>query len=78
MMLGTSHVLPADMLSEWFGIYQIGQRVASRFTDRSQRVYIAGDVRCHSSCSNRVDMLTQTGESHSFSKSGPRHEHINA
>ena len=29
---------------EWFGIYQIGQRVANRFTDDSQRVLIAGDA----------------------------------
>ncbi|KAG9952097.1 phenol 2-monooxygenase, partial [Aureobasidium melanogenum] len=29
---------------EWFGIYQIGQRVASRFTDNSGRVFIAGDA----------------------------------
>ncbi|CAI6331437.1 unnamed protein product [Periconia digitata] len=29
---------------EWFGRYQIGQRVACRFTDPEQRVYIAGDA----------------------------------
>ncbi|KAI5365049.1 Putative FAD-binding domain, phenol hydroxylase dimerization domain, Thioredoxin-like superfamily [Septoria linicola] len=29
---------------EWFGIYQIGQRVANRFTDDSGRVLIAGDA----------------------------------
>ncbi|KAF2170957.1 hypothetical protein M409DRAFT_63966 [Zasmidium cellare ATCC 36951] len=29
---------------EWFGIYQIGQRVARHFTDASQRVFIAGDA----------------------------------
>ncbi|KAK4501615.1 hypothetical protein PRZ48_007424 [Zasmidium cellare] len=29
---------------EWFGIYQIGQRVATHFTDDSQRVFIAGDA----------------------------------
>ncbi|KAG9942337.1 phenol 2-monooxygenase, partial [Aureobasidium melanogenum] len=29
---------------EWFGIYQIGQRVASRFTDDSGRAFIAGDA----------------------------------
>lgn len=29
---------------EWFGIYQIGQRVANRFADESQRVLIAGDA----------------------------------
>jgi phenol 2-monooxygenase len=29
---------------EWFGRYQIGQRVASKFTDHEQRVFIAGDA----------------------------------
>jgi hypothetical protein len=29
---------------EWFGRYQIGQRVASRFTDDDHRVFIAGDA----------------------------------
>jgi hypothetical protein len=29
---------------EWFGRYQIGQRVASRFTDDDNRVFIAGDA----------------------------------
>ncbi|KAF2088102.1 hypothetical protein K490DRAFT_40307 [Saccharata proteae CBS 121410] len=29
---------------EWFGRYQVGQRIASRFTDDSQRVFIAGDA----------------------------------
>jgi len=29
---------------EWFGVYQIGQRVANRFTDESNRVFIAGDA----------------------------------
>ncbi|EME43065.1 hypothetical protein DOTSEDRAFT_72452 [Dothistroma septosporum NZE10] len=29
---------------EWFGIYQVGQRVASRFSDPSQHVFIAGDA----------------------------------
>ncbi|THX38692.1 FAD binding domain protein [Aureobasidium pullulans] len=29
---------------EWFGIYQIGQRVANRFTDEARRVFIAGDA----------------------------------
>lgn len=30
--------------TEWFGRYQIGQRVANRFTDPHQRVFIAGDA----------------------------------
>lgn len=30
--------------TEWFGIYQIGQRVASHFADESHRVFIAGDA----------------------------------
>ncbi|KAK5116831.1 hypothetical protein LTR85_009091 [Meristemomyces frigidus] len=29
---------------EWFGICSVGQRVASRFTDDAQRVFIAGDA----------------------------------
>lgn len=29
---------------EWFGRYRIGQRVAARFTDDEQRVFIAGDA----------------------------------
>ncbi|PVI01575.1 hypothetical protein DM02DRAFT_524592 [Periconia macrospinosa] len=29
---------------EWFGRYQIGQRVAARFMDPEQRVFIAGDA----------------------------------
>lgn len=29
---------------EWFGIYQIGQRVANKFTDEERRVFIAGDA----------------------------------
>ncbi|KAI5203947.1 FAD binding domain protein [Aureobasidium subglaciale] len=29
---------------EWFGIYQIGQRVANKFTDDARRVFIAGDA----------------------------------
>jgi phenol 2-monooxygenase len=29
---------------EWFGRYKIGQRVAARFTDDQQRVFIAGDA----------------------------------
>ncbi|KAK6008276.1 hypothetical protein QM012_000179 [Aureobasidium pullulans] len=29
---------------EWFGIYQIGQRVANCFTDETGRVFIAGDA----------------------------------
>jgi phenol 2-monooxygenase len=29
---------------EWFGRYQIGQRVAARFTDDDQTVFIAGDA----------------------------------
>ncbi|KAF2682320.1 FAD monooxygenase-like protein [Lentithecium fluviatile CBS 122367] len=29
---------------EWFGRYQIGQRVAARFTDTDRRVFIAGDA----------------------------------
>lgn len=29
---------------EWFGRYQIGQRVATRFTDDANRVFIAGDA----------------------------------
>lgn len=29
---------------EWFGRYVIGQRVAARFTDKEQRVFIAGDA----------------------------------
>lgn len=33
-----------DVASEWFGVYQIGQRVANRFTDDTQRIFIAGDV----------------------------------
>lgn len=31
-------------LVEWFGRYQIGQRVASRFNDDDRRVFIAGDA----------------------------------
>lgn len=33
-----------DSFAEWFGIYVIGQRVANRFTDDAQQVFIAGDV----------------------------------
>ena len=29
---------------EWFGRYQIGQRVASRFSDNHQRAFLAGDA----------------------------------
>ncbi|EPQ51920.1 FAD/NAD P-binding domain-containing protein [Gloeophyllum trabeum ATCC 11539] len=29
---------------EWFGLYQIGQRVANRFTDEVKRVFICGDA----------------------------------
>ncbi|KAI0389100.1 FAD binding domain-containing protein [Xylariaceae sp. FL0594] len=29
---------------EWFGNYQVAQRVAARFSDTSQRVFIAGDA----------------------------------
>ncbi|TFK53154.1 hypothetical protein OE88DRAFT_1643825 [Heliocybe sulcata] len=29
---------------EWFGLYQIGQRVANRFMDDSKRVFITGDA----------------------------------
>ncbi|KAF7195852.1 Phenol hydroxylase [Pseudocercospora fuligena] len=29
---------------EWFGAYQIGQRVTSRFSDDSQRMFLAGDA----------------------------------
>ncbi|KAL1303757.1 hypothetical protein AAFC00_007099 [Neodothiora populina] len=29
---------------EWFGVYKIGQRVANRFSDEEQRVFIAGDA----------------------------------
>ncbi|KAF2187167.1 FAD monooxygenase-like protein [Zopfia rhizophila CBS 207.26] len=29
---------------EWFGRYQIGQRVASNFTDQERKVFIAGDA----------------------------------
>ncbi|KZF25834.1 hypothetical protein L228DRAFT_244762 [Xylona heveae TC161] len=29
---------------EWFGLYKVGQRVASRFMDESGRVFIAGDA----------------------------------
>ncbi|KAF1842812.1 FAD monooxygenase-like protein [Cucurbitaria berberidis CBS 394.84] len=29
---------------EWFGRYKVGQRVAARFTDDEQRVFIAGDA----------------------------------
>ncbi|KAH8895656.1 FAD binding domain-containing protein [Thozetella sp. PMI_491] len=29
---------------EWFGNYQVAQRVAARFTDPSQRIFIAGDA----------------------------------
>lgn len=29
---------------EWFGRYQIGQRVATRFSDEANRVFIAGDA----------------------------------
>jgi phenol 2-monooxygenase len=29
---------------EWFGRYQVGQRVAARFTDPDHRVFIAGDA----------------------------------
>ncbi|KAF2133026.1 FAD monooxygenase-like protein [Dothidotthia symphoricarpi CBS 119687] len=29
---------------EWFGRYKIGQRVASKFTDKARRVFIAGDA----------------------------------
>lgn len=28
----------------WFGIYEVGQRVASRFIDESEHVFIAGDA----------------------------------
>lgn len=30
--------------TEWFGVYKVGQRVAKRFSDDSQKVFIAGDV----------------------------------
>jgi len=29
---------------EWFGIYKVGQRVANRFSDESEHVFIAGDA----------------------------------
>ncbi|EME81722.1 uncharacterized protein MYCFIDRAFT_32111 [Pseudocercospora fijiensis CIRAD86] len=29
---------------EWFGAYQIGQRVTSRFSDDNQRIFLAGDA----------------------------------
>lgn len=29
---------------EWFSVYKVGQRVATNFTDKTSRVYIAGDV----------------------------------
>ncbi|KAE8449882.1 hypothetical protein EG329_007359 [Mollisiaceae sp. DMI_Dod_QoI] len=29
---------------EWFGIYKVGQRVAKRFSDDSERIFIAGDA----------------------------------
>jgi phenol 2-monooxygenase len=29
---------------EWFGRYQIGQKIASKFTDDEEKVFIAGDV----------------------------------
>jgi phenol 2-monooxygenase len=35
----------ANVKIEWFGTYQIGQRVANKFTDETLRVFIAGDVR---------------------------------
>lgn len=36
-----------DLRAEWFGVYRIGQRVADRFADDAQRVFIAGDVGSH-------------------------------
>jgi hypothetical protein len=35
---------PDLTLAEWFGRYQVGQRVASRFSDDEQKVFIAGDA----------------------------------
>jgi phenol 2-monooxygenase len=29
---------------EWFGVYKVGQRVATRFSDDSEKVFIAGDA----------------------------------
>ncbi|PMD45245.1 FAD monooxygenase-like protein [Hyaloscypha variabilis F] len=29
---------------EWFGVYKVGQRVAKRFSDDAERVFIAGDA----------------------------------
>lgn len=29
---------------EWFGAYQIGQRITSRFSDDNQRIFLAGDA----------------------------------
>lgn len=29
---------------EWFSVYRVGQRLANRFTDDSEKVFIAGDV----------------------------------
>lgn len=29
---------------EWFGVYKVGQRVASTFTDETERVFITGDA----------------------------------
>ena len=31
-------------LTEWFGVYKVGQRVAKRFSDDIQKIFIAGDV----------------------------------
>jgi len=33
---------------EWFSVYKVGQRVASTFTDPTDRVFITGDVSSHS------------------------------
>lgn len=49
---------------EWFGVYTIGQRVANRFTDDKQRVFIAGDVSPTS--------YTYTSKTTSHTNSQPR------
>lgn len=46
-LTGTYRALDNLLLScglEWFGIYKIGQRVASHFTNSDNNVFIAGDV----------------------------------
>lgn len=39
---------------EWFSRYQIGQRIAAKFTDPKQNVFIAGDVRLSRSVSSNL------------------------